>query len=259
MLLEVGAMHDGFSSAQREMPNLYGDLAGWWHLLSDPADYADEAASVHRLLGEFSERPVRTLLELGSGGGNNASHLKARYELTLVDRSAPMLAASRSLNPECEHVEGDMRTLRLGRVYDAVFIHDAIMYMTTEVDLRSAMETAHVHCRPGGVAVLVPDCTRETFRAEARHGGHDGRGAEEGRALRYLEWTHEPDEGGTTYTVDFAYLLRGANGQVRAVYDRHVMGLFRREVWLRLLGEIGFEPHTRGDDYGRELFIGVKG
>jgi SAM-dependent methyltransferase len=237
-----------------EMPSLYGELAGWWHLLSDPADYADEAATVRRLLSEFSTRPVRTLLELGSGGGNNASHLKAHYSLTLVDRSTAMLAVSESLNPECEHIEGDMRVIRLGRLYDAVFIHDAIMYMTTEADLRRAMATASAHCRGGGVTILVPDCTRETFRPETRHGGHDG----EDRALRYLEWTYDPDPSDTTYLCDFAYLLRQADGQVRAVHDRHVMGLFGRGVWLRLLEEAGFEAHTVPDQYGREIFIGVK-
>ena len=52
----------------------------------------------------------RTVLELGSGGGNNASHLKAQFRMTLVDRSPGMLAVSRALNPECEHVEGDCAT-----------------------------------------------------------------------------------------------------------------------------------------------------
>ena len=72
-----------------------------------------------------------TLLELGSGGGNNASHLKHRFECTLTDLSPEMLALSRTLNPECEHIEGDMRTLRLERTFDAVFVHDAIAYITT--------------------------------------------------------------------------------------------------------------------------------
>jgi trans-aconitate methyltransferase len=237
-----------------EMPSLYGELANWWYLLSDPADYADEAATVRRLLSEFSTRPVQTLLELGSGGGNNASHLKAFYSLTLVDRSPAMLAVSRSLNPECEHIEGDMRTIRLGRLYDAVFIHDAIMYMTTETDLQRAMETAYAHCRGGGVTILVPDCTRETFHPETRHGGHDG----EGRALRYLEWIYDPDSGDTTYLCDFAYLLREADERVTVSHDRHVMGLFGRDVWFQLLGQTGFESHAVPDQYDRELFIGVK-
>ena len=103
------------------------------------------------------------MLELGSGGGNNAFHLKKEFELTLVDLSADMLAVSKALNPECEHVQGDMRSVRLGRTFDAVFVHDAIEYMTTEDDLRQAVQTVYAHCRPGGVAVLVPDDIAENF------------------------------------------------------------------------------------------------
>ena len=65
------------------------------------------------------------MLELGSGGGNNASHLKAHFQLTLVDLSPAMLAVSRALNPECEHLQGDMRTVRLGRRFDAPTDHIA--------------------------------------------------------------------------------------------------------------------------------------
>ena len=67
---------------------LYTDLAAWWPLLSAPADYAEEAAFYRQLLDEAIAPPARTLLELGSGGGNNASHLKAHFDMTLVDRSA---------------------------------------------------------------------------------------------------------------------------------------------------------------------------
>ena len=139
-----------------EQPKLYGELASWFHLLSSPPDYAEEAEFARNLLAEAGSAP-RTVLELGSGGGNNASHLKAHFQLTLVDLSPGMLELSRDLNPECEHIVGDMKTLRLGRVFDAVFVHDAIMYMTTESDLRRALDTACVHCKPGGVAVFMPD------------------------------------------------------------------------------------------------------
>jgi len=94
-----------------------------------------------------------------------------------------MLALSRSLNPECEHIPGDMRTMRLGRSFDAVFIHDAIDYMTTRPDLQQALETAFIHCQAGGVALFVPDYVRETFEPSTEHGGTDGHE----RGLRYLE------------------------------------------------------------------------
>jgi uncharacterized membrane protein len=66
-----------------------------------------------------------------------------------------------------------MRSVRLGRLFDAVFIHDAISYMRTETDLRAAIQTAFVHCRPGGVALFAPDHLRESFRPSTDHGGHD--------------------------------------------------------------------------------------
>ncbi len=62
---------------------MYGDLAEWWPLLSPPEEYAEEAAIYQRALLSHARRPLRTLLELGSGGGNNASHLKARFTMTL--------------------------------------------------------------------------------------------------------------------------------------------------------------------------------
>ena len=122
----------GTPSVPDDGPKLYGELASWFHLLSWPADYAEEAGFARSLLVERNSPHPLTLLELGSGGGNNASHLKAHFKITLTDLSQGMLDLSRKLNPECEHLQGDMRSLRLGRVFDAVFIHDAIMYMTTE-------------------------------------------------------------------------------------------------------------------------------
>ena len=92
---------------------LYDQLAEWWPLMSAPSEYEEEAAFYERALVESCDGPCRGVLELGSGGGNNASHMKKRFTMVLADRSPGMLAVSRALNPECEHVEGDMRTLRL--------------------------------------------------------------------------------------------------------------------------------------------------
>jgi SAM-dependent methyltransferase len=239
-------------------PRLYRDLAGWFHLLTAPGDYAEEADCYRRLFMAASGRPVHSVLELGSGGGNNASHLKRHFELTLVDRSPEMLAVCADLNPECNHVRGDMRNVRLGRSFDAVFVHDAVSYLTTKDDLARTMDTAFVHCSAGGAALFVPDAVRETFRPATRHGGHDGRSGDP-RALRYLEWTWDPDPSDSTYLADFAYLLR-ENGDVREVRDRHVLGLFARTTWMELLERAGFEARRERADYGEggDVFVGVR-
>jgi hypothetical protein len=135
-----------------------------------------------------------------------------------------------------------MRSLRLGREYDAVFAHDAICYLTTEDDLRQAMTTAFVHCRPGGVALFAPDHVRENFVQSTDHGGNDG---DDGRALRYLEWTFDPDPSDTTCTAEYAYLLHEPGKPTRSVFDRHLVGLFARADWLRLLRGVGFSRQPR--------------
>ena len=236
-------------------PRLYRDLAAWWPLFSSPADYRIETRPYRRLITAHGDRPARSLLELGSGGGNNASYLKKWFELTLVDASEGMLEVSRKLNPGCEHVWGDMRTARLGRTFDRVFIHDAIMHMTSEKDLRGALRTAFVHTRPGGAVLVAPDCTRETYAPLAHHGGNDG----EGRGLRYLEWSFDPDPDDTTYEVHFVYLLRDARGRVRALQDLHRFGLFPKAAWLDALRAVGFKARCLDDPVlRRDVFVGVR-
>ena len=216
---------------------MYGELASWFHLVTAPEDYEEEATDYVAWLLEAGVPEGGTVLELGSGGGNNASWMKRTFELTLSDLSEGMLEGSRGLNPECEHAQGDMRTLRLGRVFDGVFVHDAVSYMTTEADLAAAIETAAIHTRPGGAALFVPDCVAETYEPGTDHGGHDG---EDGRSLRYLEWSEAPRDGDTRYVTRYAYVLVERGQPDRLLLDVHEDGVFPRATWLRLLEKAGF-------------------
>lgn len=241
-------------SAERGTGLLYGRLAEWWPLLSPVEDYADEAVIYGDLLAEDGGEGG-TLLELGSGGGHLSSHLTGRFAMTLSDLSPEMVAMSRKLNPGCEHLIGDMRTLRLGRTFDRVLIHDAITYMLSEADLKAAFETAFVHLRPGGRVLLVPDEVRETLELTTAHGGVD---APDGRGLRYLEWTWMPDPDGTEVRVEYSYVLRHADGTTEGVHDPHVGAVFPRATWLRLLRAVGFEAEVRAvhvEDEAREVVL----
>src|SRR5262249_130125 len=102
---------------------------------------------------------------------------------------------------------------------------------------------------------------REKFRPYTDHGGHD---AEDGRGLRYLEWTWDPDPSDDTYIVDFACLLREADGTMRVERDRHTEGVFSRETWLGPRRDVGFEPkllpfdHSELDPGSYEIFVARK-
>jgi SAM-dependent methyltransferase len=223
---------------------LYRDLAAWWPLISPVTEYADEAAVLAAVFGEAAA-PVRDVLDLGSGGGHVAAHLKSGFSLTLVDLSAGMLAVSRQLNPECPHIQGDMRTVRLGRQFGGVLVHDAVDYLTTEADLRLVIETAFAHCRPGGIAVFAPDYTAETFTPGSGGGGSSDAAGRQG-TFRERAW--DPDPADDWIQVDYEFRLRGAEAGVHVVRESHRLGAFRRETWLFLLAQAGFtaEARTRG-------------
>ena len=153
------------------LPAPYTEYADWWPLLSAPGDYEEEAEIFRRMFFDYSDKSPSTMLELGCGGGNNASHLKRSFSLTLSD-----------------------------------------------------------------LALFVPDQLRETFKPRTSHGGHD----EGQRGMRYLEWVWDPDPRDQTCLADFAYLFRHPGGAVTVAQDRHLLGLFARADWLRLLKRVGF-------------------
>jgi SAM-dependent methyltransferase len=235
---------------------LYNTLARWYPVLTPPDEYAHEAAWYRQVL-EASTRPLASLLELGCGAGHNALHMKGGLDCVLTDIAPAMLAHSRRLNPECEHRLGDMRDLRLGRTFDAVFVHDAVTYMLTRADLRAAVETAAAHLRPGGVVLLAPDETAETF-AEQTTLFERSRGAQ---AMRCVEWSWDPDPNDEQTVTEYIFALR-EQGEVRVVHDHHSHGLFSEEVWVSTLKQAGFvvtvrDMEVEGARYPR--FVGVLG
>ena len=237
-------------------PLIYDELVPWYRLLDPPQDHEEEATCYRDALAA-AVPDARTLLELGSGAGHNALFMKQRFQCTLTDISEGMLGLSRELNPESEHLLGDMRSLRLGRSFDVVFVQDAVCYMQSEAELKAAMETAFAHVRPGGAVLFAPDTDRDSFvEHTALYETDDG-----ARSLRCMEWTWDPEPSDTLYSVEYALLLRDGQS-MRAVHDRHSEGLFSRQTWLDSLSAVGFRSQLALrslDDGGPDhVFLGLR-
>ena len=241
-----------------ETHRLYHDLAWLWPRFSPPEDYAADADHWRQALRQRLGPGRYSVLELGSGGGHTLSHLSADFDVTAVDLSPEMLALSQELNPDVPHHLGDMRTVRLGRTFDAVAVHDAVCYLLTEEDLRATFLTAREHLRPGGILLLTPDYLAESFSGP--------------RVLHWIcdkvephftviEYCHDPDDSDTTIESIFFFIIQGEEG-LRIERDRHVTGLFPSATWLSMLNDAGFDadlitlPGYEGG-YGGHLFVGV--
>lgn len=221
---------------------LYNDLAFLWPVMSPPHEYAEEAAHWRALLRESLGPGRHPILELGVGGGHNLSHFAAEFEAVAVDCSERMLDNSRRLNPTVTHLPGDMRTLRLGRLFRAVLIHDAVSHLLSEDDLLATFRTAAAHLEPGGLFITSPDYFRETFRApciETRANTSDN------LQLTYFEYAYDPDPKGCLLETIFTYIIRQGGGPPRIEHDRMLTGIFPKSTWTRLMDRAGFYVEER--------------
>jgi len=227
---------------------LYTDLAWLWPYWGSPTgDYARWCSQVTRLIERYANHPVRTILNLGCGGGKNIYNLKGHFTVTGIDLSPAMLEQARKLNPECEFIRADMRTLDLDRTFDAILVDDAISYMTSLDELGAVFAAACRHLALGGVMVVSPDETRETFR-QNHTAAALAEGVEKPSNLDvvYIENYYDPDPADNTYEATFLYLIREA-GRLRIERDPHILGLFSLEEWRQSLRIAGFAVHEEPD------------
>jgi len=228
---------------------LYTDLAWLWPMWGDATQqYAHFCEHVAAQIRRYAKRPVRTLLDIGCGGGKNVLNLKRAFDVTGIDLSPTMLEQAKTLNPECTFVQGDMRSCRLGRTFDAVLMDDAITHMNSLADFTAALRTARAHLEPGGVLVVTPDVTTETFVQNRTTVTPSARA---GLEVVFVENVHDADPTDDRYETTILYLIRD-HGQLRIETDRWTMGIFSLETWRGVLRETGFEvhegPYGTGDD-----------
>lgn len=224
-----------FSSIDQR--RMYDDLAWTWPIINPPKEHVRETEEYIRLIRESSRIPVRSVVNLGCGGGHNDFTLKKSFQLTGIDLSEVMLRMARELNPEVNYFAGDLRSVRLGESFDAVTVFNAISYMRTSDSLRAAFQTAYGHLRPGGVFIAEIEATAESFRQnDTRCSVHVQNDVE----ITLIENHYDPNPTDRWYEANYVYLIR-RSGELTIETDCHLRGLFPISTWLGQLEEVGFE------------------
>nr|WP_242987723.1 class I SAM-dependent methyltransferase [Anaerobacterium chartisolvens] len=178
---------------------------------------------------------------MGSGAGYNAYYLKKYFQIDLVDISQQMLNISKKLNPDLNHYCGDMRSIKISKKYDAIFIHDAIVHITNLNDLKKVLRTISSHLKPNGCILIVPDYFKETFRSSSIQGGYD----DFMQGLRYLQWTIDSNPRDSVVECYTTYMLRDALGNIKVENDFYQIAVFSIDKWKELLSKEGFKSDIR--------------
>jgi SAM-dependent methyltransferase len=140
-------------------------------------NYPAEAAELHRIIREACPA-AKTLLDVACGTGAHLIEMQRWYMVEGVDVSPAMLAVARTRLPGVPLREADMRTLDLGKTFDAVTcLFSSIGYMHDPGELRAAVARLAAHVAPGGVLIIDgwvrPDQWRDNFRPDHPDVAHD--------------------------------------------------------------------------------------
>jgi ubiquinone/menaquinone biosynthesis C-methylase UbiE len=217
----------------------YNELAWTEDFLADPAEYEDEVKVYVDLIKRAAAEPPRTLLHLGSGAGGHDRVFKRHFSVTGVDLSLGMLNKARAAHPDIEYLEGDMRTLRLNRQFDAVAIPDSIDYMVSLDDLRQAIQTSVEHLKTGGVLLVVAK-TEETFQ----NNNFAYTGEKDGVHVTLLENNYINLFRPNSYEAILVYLIR-QQGELTIHTDHQILGLFPKATWDQVFKNAGLAIRTK--------------
>jgi SAM-dependent methyltransferase len=214
-------------------------------------DYAAEAERVHALIQERSPG-ASTLLDVACGTGKHLEQLGRWYETQGIDLNEDFIEIARSRLGEGVRLDlADMTSFSVGRSFDAVTcLFSSIGYAGTVERLDSALGAMAAHLNPGGVLVLEPWFTPETW-----HPGRPHLLTVDEPDLKIARTTVSGREGGLAI-MDFSYLVATPDG-TRYFTERHEATLFTDEEYRRAFEHAGLGVEL--DDYGligRGLYLG---
>jgi SAM-dependent methyltransferase len=215
-------------------------------------DYQGDATKLHALIQERNPG-ARTLLDVACGTGKHLELLKPRYEVEGVDVDPEMVRIARERVPGVPIHEGNMVEFDLGRKFDVVTcLFSSIGYTGSVGRLDRAVASMSRHTAPGGVLIVEPWVTPETF--------------EPGRPS--ASFVDEPDlkiarmdvprVEGRFSVIDFHYLVATPEG-IEHFTEHHEVVLFTHQEYLDAFRKANLDvEHDPEGLMGRGLYIGIR-
>lgn len=235
---------------------MYGKSAEIYDLLYTGAgikDYGADAAEIRRIITENCPAAT-TLLDVACGTGAHLAELRQWYSVEGIDLSPGMLeVASARLAGIPLHL-ADMRTLDLGRTFDAVIcLFSSIGYMVEPDELRSTVARLAAHVKRPGVLILDgwvrPDAWRDDFRGDPDIASDDD------MTVVRLSLTRR---SGTITELDMHHLVRTATA-VEYFLETHRLALTATADYISAVEAAGLDAHVIPDYMpSRDRVIGIR-
>jgi len=136
---------------------VFQEYSKYYDLLYKDKDYKAESDYIDSLIKRHSYTTPHSIMNLGCGTGKHDMYMSKRnYEMTGVDMSSQMLEIARNSGiPNSDFIEGDIRTFRIDKKFDAILsLFHVMSYQSTEKDLYNALTTVKHHLKKGGLFIF---------------------------------------------------------------------------------------------------------
>lgn len=237
------------------MPVDFDAVAGYYdQMYVDAEGYRKEVEQVVQIVERYNRSGCRRLLDLACGTGEQSRLLTAHFEVFGLDLSAGMLAVARRKVPDAVFYQGDLFDFHLTERFGAVVnLYGSVGFARDADQLRSGMKCAYDALEPGGVFLLTPWDTLETFHESmvADAATRDGISFCRMEAVRRC--------GETRAEVEMCHLI-GKDGQIQERRERQEITLFREQEYRDALEQAGFILRERldGQQFRMSAFVCTK-
>ena len=216
--------------------------------------YPAEAAELHRIIQDASPA-AQTLLDVACGTGAHLVEMQRWYAVEGVDLSPAMLAVARTRLPGIPLREGDMRTLDLGKTFDAVTcLFSSIGYMTDPAEMRAAIARLAAHVAPGGVLIVDgwvrPGQWRDNFRPDSPDVASDDE-------VTVVRLSYSRRDGSIT-ELEMHHLVQ-TDGGIDYFMEPHRLRLTETDEYVSAVTDAGLEARVIPDYMpNRDRIVGIR-
>ena len=226
-------------------PHLYDEIFSF-------KDYSTESEQLRSLIEQYKP-DAKVLLDVACGTGKHLERLRQYYWVEGLDFNPKLLEFARRRCPDVPLHQANMVNFDLGHTFDVVVcLFSSIGYVKTVENLRHTVASMARHLRPGGVVFVEPWYSPSSYWV-----GHIGLNTWVDEPELKVVWmyTQKVEDG---VSVDDVHYLVGTPEGVQHFIERHEMGLFTHEEYLRAFGEAGLEVHYLTEGlWGRGIYVGV--